>query len=486
MKRNRILFITPPFHAGVVEVAGSWVPLYLVYLAGAAREAGFEPFIYDAMTKQTGYNEIGRKIEELRPDYVAVSAITCTSVDAIKVLELAKSVNPSIKTIMGGIHATFMYEEIFSLTEAIDFIVRGEGELTLRELLVCLSSGGDLSRVRGIVYRDNGTFLKTPDRVFLENFDSLPRAWDLLDWNDYRYYILPGSRLGAIDSSRGCSQECTFCSQQKFWQRTWRAMRPEKLVNELELLRRRYDVNVVLLTDDYPTPDRERWERFLDLIIERDLDMKILMETRAPDIIRDEDILHKYKKAGIIHIYVGTEATDQACLDYIKKDLSIEESKKALRLLRDAGIITETSMILGFPDETWQSIERTLELAIEYNPDFAHFLAIAPWPYSDIYDDLKDYIAVRDYRRYNLIDPVIKPKNMTLEDVDRAIVECYRRFYMGKYMEMLTEKDSFRRNYMITSMRLMMSNSFIRKKIGGLKEMPEEVRRIIEAHSVNR
>lgn len=486
MKGKRILFITPPYHAGVVEVAGSWVPLYLVYLAGSVREAGAEAFIYDAMTKQVGYDEIGKRIEELKPDYVAVSAITCTSVDATKVLELAKSIDPSIKTIMGGIHPTFMYEELFSLSNSIDFIVRGEGEETLVELLKALSEKGDLSKVNGIVYRMDGMIIKAPSRPFLYNLDNLPMAWELLDWDDYRYYIIPGSRLGAISTSRGCRQECTFCSQQRFWQRTWRARSPEDLIREMELLRKVYDVNVVLLTDDYPTPDRQRWERFLDLLIERDLDIKILMETRAPDIIRDEDILHKYKRAGIIHIYVGTEATEQQGLDYIKKDLSIEESKKALDLLRDAGIITETSMILGFPDETEESIERTLELVMEYNPDFAHFLAIAPWPYSDIYEELKEYIAVRDYRRYNLIDPVIKPKNMTLEDVDRAIIECYRRFYMGKYMEMLTEKDQFKRDYMITSMRLMMSNSFIKKKIGGLKEMPEEVRRIIEAHVSHR
>ncbi len=485
MTRKKILFITPPFHAGVVEVAGSWVPLYYVYLAGAARAAGYEAEIYDAMTKKVGYEEIGRKIEESRPDYVAVSVITCTCPDAIRVVELAKEIDPSIKTILGGIHATFMFEEMFSRTGAIDFIVRGEGEISLVELLNALDAGTDLSGVKGIVYRDGDRPVATPPRPFMETFDALPMGWDLLDWNDYTYYILPGSRLGAICTSRGCSQECTFCSQQKFWHKTWRGRRPEDLVAEMEHLRRVHGVDVVLLTDDYPSPDRERWERYLDLVIERDLGMKILMETRAEDIIRDRDILDKYKKAGIIHIYVGTEATEQESLDLIKKDLSIEESKEALRLLREVGIITETSMILGFPEETMDSIERTLRLAMDFNPDFAHFLAIAPWPYSDIYDELKDYIAVTDYKKYNLIDPIIKPRAMSLEEMDQAIVDCYRAFYMNKYAEMMDEKDEFKKNYMITSMRLMMSNSFIKKKIGNLTAaMPEEVKKIIESASV--
>lgn len=482
MKKKKILFITPPFHAGVVEVAGKWVPLYYVYLAGATKNAGYESEIYDAMTKDVGYEEIEKKIAESRPDFIAVSVMTCTSPDAIKVIETAKKINPAIKTIMGGVHASFMYEEMFSMTGALDFIIRGEGEQTIVELLDAISNGNDLGKVNGIVYRNKNVLAVNPPRPLMKSFDGLPMAWDLLDWEDYIYFIIPGSRLGAICTSRGCEKDCTFCSQQKFWMKTWRARTPEDIVREMLTLRDGYGVNVVLFTDDYPTPDRQRWERLLDLIIEKDLGMKILMETRAADIIRDEDILHKYKKAGIIHIYVGTEATQQESLDYIKKDLSIEESKKALKLLRDVGIITETSMILGFPDETEDTIARTLELAIEFNPDFAHFLAIAPWPYSDIYDDLKDYVVVHDYTKYNLIDPIIKPKAMTLEELDRAIVDCYRAFYMNRYAEMtLEETDEFKKQYMMTSMRLMMSNSFIKKKIGNIGEMPEEVKRIIES-----
>lgn len=482
MQKPRILFITPPFHAGVVEVAGSWVPLYYVYLAGAARAAGYEAEIYDAMTKNVGYREIEKRIRYSRPDFVAVAAITCTSPDAIRVLELAKKIDPAIKTIAGGVHASFMYEEMFSLTPALDYVVRGEGEITIVELLDAVVGKGNLEAVRGIAFRKGNSIHATPSRPLMEILDGLPMAWDLLDWNDYQYYIIPGSRLGAIDTSRGCDKECTFCSQQKYWGKKWRARSPEDIVREMELLRKRYGVNVILFTDDYPTPDRERWERLLDLLIEKNLGQYILMETRAADIIRDEDILPKYRKAGIIHIYVGTEATRQESLDYIKKDLSIEESKKALALCRRHGIITETSMILGFPGETEESIAATLELAMDFNPDMAHFLAIAPWPYADIYEDLEPYIAVKDYRKYNLIDPILKPKNMTLEELDRAIVDCYRAFYMNRYADMtLQERDVFKKKYMMTAMKLMMSNSFIKKKIGAIGEMPEEVRKIIES-----
>jgi len=115
LSKKKILFITVPFHAGVVEVAGSWVPLYLVYLAGATRQAGYETAIYDAMTKNVSYAEIEQRIREFKPDFVAVSVFTCTSPDGILVIELAKKINPKVQTILGGVHATFMYEEMFDL-----------------------------------------------------------------------------------------------------------------------------------------------------------------------------------------------------------------------------------------------------------------------------------------------------------------------------------------------------------------------------------
>jgi anaerobic magnesium-protoporphyrin IX monomethyl ester cyclase len=476
--RKKVLFITPPYHCGVVEVAGRWVPLTLAYLAGSLREAGFEPVIYDAMTKRHGFQEIEEKIIKEKPDYVATTAITSTAFDAYEILRIAKDVNQDIITLIGGVHPTFMFSEALHMGYC-DYVIRGEGELALRDLLLSIEGGGVPSDIKGIAYKHGHRIIITPPRCFIEDLDSLPVAWDLIEWEDYCYFVIPKSRLGAVSTSRGCNHNCTFCSQQKFWQQTWRGRSPESVVAEFEHLYRSYGVNVFLIPDEYPTRDRQRWEKILDMLIERHMPIYILMETRAEDIIRDSDILHKYKRAGIIHIYIGVEATRQETLDMIKKDIKVETGIEAIRLIHEHGMITETSFILGFPDENGDSISRTLELARSYNPDFAHFLALAPWPYADMYEDLMPYIIEKDFRRYNLIEPVIKPDRMSLKELDEAIINCYQKFYMGKMGELMSMKDEFKRQYLLRSMRLMMNSSFIVEKLGRLGTIPQGVNALI-------
>jgi anaerobic magnesium-protoporphyrin IX monomethyl ester cyclase len=478
LKKKKILFITPPYHCGVVEVAGHWLPLTFVYLAGAVREAGFEPVIYDAMTKRHTHKQIIREIKKINPDYVGVTAITSTVVDALEVLRNTKEFSQDIVTIIGGVHPNFMFEEMLE-NEFVDYVVRGEGEETLCEMLLALEKGKGLSKVKGISYRKGEKMVSNPPRPFIKDLDELPTAWDLIEWKEYRYFVIPKSRLGSVSTARGCSHDCTFCSQQKFWQQSWRGRKAEKVVQEIEMLYKKYKVNVFLFPDEHPTHDRDRWEKMMDLLIEKDMGIYLLMETRAEDIVRDKDILWKYRKAGVIHIYIGVEATDQETLDLIKKDVNVQVGMEAIRLIHEHGMITETSFLLGFPHETKQSVAKTLKLSKVYNPDFAHYLALAPWPYAEMYKDLKPYIKVYDYRKYNLIDPVIKPENMTLKQIDWAIVDSYRSFYMGKMKELLTMKDAFKKRYLLSSMKLIMNSSFIVDKIGSLGKMPPQVEALL-------
>ncbi|KAF0143351.1 MAG: anaerobic magnesium-protoporphyrin IX monomethyl ester cyclase [Nitrospirae bacterium] len=480
MKRiKKILLITPPYHSGVVESAGVWLNVGFVYIAGSLRAAGYDPIYYDAMSHWYNYEDIGKRIESEQPDVVATTAFTAEIVDALKVLKLAKEINSNIITVIGNVHPTFCYEEMLKDgSMPVDYIVRGEGEETMVDLMNVLSSGSDLSKVRGIAYRDNGNIVATPARDFIKDLDALPLAWDLVDWPIYTYRTMENSRLAIVSSSRGCSQQCSFCSQQLFWQRKWRGRSAENFVGELEFLRDTYGVNVVMISDETPTLNRKRWDRILDLLIERNVGTKILMETRVDDILRDEDIMPKYKEAHIDHIYVGVEATTQETLDIFKKDIKVEQSKKALDLINEYGIVSETSFVLGMPDDTKEKIRDTVELAKFYNPDLAFFLAIAPWPYSEIYPMLKPYIEVWDYSKYNLVEPVVKPKEMTIDEVRKELGLASRNFYMDKLknLERLTPR---KREFMIKVTKLITTNSYLAEHMQG--EMPEEVKRLIDS-----
>ncbi|MRS12893.1 MAG: radical SAM protein [Actinobacteria bacterium] len=479
MTVHRIALVTPPYHSGVVETAGTWPNVAFVYFAGVLRQAGYEPVIYDAMTMNHDLAQIEAELRRISPDAVLTTAYTPSYPKAIEMLRMVKSSLPGVITGIGGVHAHFMYEEVLTKDgDAVDYVFRGEGEATLPEFFACLNAEGDPGSVAGLAFmRDGGVHL-TPTRPFLADLDGLPAAWDLIDWGLYTFYPLPDTNLTIMSTSRGCDQTCTFCSQQAFWCRTWRARSPEDLVDEMQMLKERFGVGVIMFSDETPTLDGVRWKRILDLLVERDLGLHILMETRVDDILRDEAIMPLYRQAGVRHIYVGVERTDQASLDAFKKNATVEQGRRAIELINANGMISETSMVLGLPTDTPESIEATFRLAQHYDPDLAFFLTIAPWPYSDIYPELEPYIETFDYEDYNLVAPVVKPIAMTRDELQTTVINCYRRFYMGKLKQIGTMTKE-KRDYFMITMKLLMENSYLTKFAGGLGSMPAEVNELL-------
>jgi len=447
-------------------VIGTWPPLQLAYLAGSAIQAGHEAKIVDAMNKGYSVDDVRSEIEKYGPDivmtldYLPVSgAISTASVPAaLEALSLAKEVDPSIITLIGGPHPTFMYEEILNDPDfRPDFVLRGEGEETLHELLGAILEGRTAG-VAGIAYRDGEQIVATPMRPHIADLDTLSVAWHLLDWDDYHYNIEPWGRMASILTTRGCMMGCSFCSHRAFWRGDWRARDPRKVVEEIRHLVDEYRVEFITLIDPYPTSDRERWELQLDLLIEANIDVKLLMETRVEDIIRDEAILPKYRDAGVIHIYVGAESSSDEMLASLNKGTDVDQNKRALDLLREVGIMTEASFMIGFPSETWESVDRTVAEAIRLNPDIAVFPVITPMPFTPLHEEMKDRIRVTDYSKYNLMTPIIEPYAMSLDDVYRALAKCYMTFYGHKMHEVAALEDGFKRRYMMSAFEQMMKD----------------------------
>lgn len=486
---SKVLFVTPPYKCWGQQMIGNWPPLQLAYLAGAAVAAGHEAGIYDAMYKDTSHDEIRAQVESFKPDFVmsldylpVTGAIsTCTVPAAVEALRTAKSADPKIVTLIGGPHPTFMYEEMFAEEDTpVDIILRGEMEETLAELLAALGNGTPLDDVRGIAFKRDGEIVATPQRPHIADLDTLTPAWDLLDWDDYHYNIDPWGRMASILTSRGCMMGCSFCSQRVFWRGEWRARDPYKVLEEIRHLVEDYKVEFITMIDAYPTRDRERWEKILDLLIEADLGVNLLIETRVEDIIRDEDIMHKYAQAGIMHIYLGLETSTDELLNSLNKGTTIDMNEHAVKILKQHDIMIEASFMIGFPEETWDSIKETAAMAARLNPDIAVFPVLTPMPYTSLWDEVHDRIRVWDYSKYNISTPIIEPYSMSLTDVTIALGRCYMTFYANKMTEILALPEGFKRDYMLSAMKVMMRDygeqfDFLGIGIQKIGEMPKKM-----------
>ena len=493
---SRILFVTPPYTCWGVQTIGNWPPLQLTYLAGAALKTGHEAKIFDAMNKKRSFEDIRAEVESYRPDFVmsldylpVTGAISTATVPAaLEALGVAKRVDPNIVTMIGGPHPTFMYKEMLSdKANTADFIIRGEAEETLVDLMAKVPEG-KADEVKGIAFLRDGEVVTTPMRPHMADLDALEPAWHLLDWEDYHYNVDPWGRMASVLTSRGCMMGCSFCSQRLFWRGEWRSRDPKKVVDEMRLLVEKYDVEFITLIDAYPTYDLERWEKILDLLIEAKLGVRLLIETRVEDIIRDEDILDKYAQAGIIHIYMGAETSTDEMLSSLNKGTTVDQNKLAIDLAMSHDIMVEASFMIGFPNETWESIKATTAEAIRLNPDIAVFPVITPMPFTPLWNEMHDRIRVFDYSKYNLVTPIIEPYAMSLEDITIALGRCYMTFYANKMTEILSLPDGFKRRYMLSAMKQMMKDygehfdflgigmakmSEMGGKMGSMGKMPE-------------
>jgi len=447
----RILMIQPNYHSGGAEIAGNWPPSWVPYVGGALKQAGFTNVRFvDAMSKNIPDDVLAQIIETNQPDVVLATAITPMIYQSETTLKIAKEVCPHVVTVMGGIHPTYMYAEVLNEAPWVDYIIRGEGEEVTVNLLNAIAQGTDQqdrAEIQGIAFLDNGEVVATPAHPPIKNLDTLSPDWSLLEWEHYIYTPL-NVRVAVPNYARGCPFRCRFCSQWRFW-RKYRSRTPKQFVDEIETLVKEYNVGFFILADEEPTINRSRFIALCEELIERNLDVYWGINTRVTDVLRDEELLPLYRKAGLVHVSLGTEAAAQLNLNVFRKETTIEDNKRAVQLLKKNGIVAEAQFIMGLENETPETIEETYRMALDWKPDMVNWNMFTPWPFSDLFQDLGDRVEVRDYSQYNFVTPIMKPDNMEREDVLKGVLRNYARFYLRKTIEYWFARDPFKRRYLL-------------------------------------
>jgi anaerobic magnesium-protoporphyrin IX monomethyl ester cyclase len=263
--------------------------------------------------------------------------------------------------------------------------------------------------------------------------------------------------------ARGCPFTCSFCSQWKFW-RDYRIRDPKKVVDEIERLVRDHDVGFFILADEEPTINRKKFRQFCEELIARDLGILWGINTRVTDILRDEAVLPLYRKAGLIHVSLGTEAAAQLNLDRFHKETTIAQNKKAIRLLREAGIVVEAQFIVGLENETAETLEETYRMAQDWKPDLANWSMYTPWPFSDLFKEMGDKVEIFDFEKYNFVTPIVKPEAMDRSELLDRVMNNYRRFYFRKALFSYPSAGTgARRRYLLGCLKAFLKSGFERK-----------------------
>ncbi len=461
----RILLLHPNYHSGGAEIAGNWPPAWAAYITGALKAAGFDDIRFiDAMTNHLDDEAMRDLLAKERPDVIGATAITPSIYKAERLLQIAKEVHPNATTILGGIHATFMYQQVLAEAPWVDVIVRGEGEEIIVNLIRALDEQrylADRAEIKGIAYVDQGQVVATPAAPTVKNLDGITPDWSVLEWDKY-IYLPMNTRVAIPNMARGCPFTCSFCSQWKFW-RDYRIRDPKKVVDEIEALQRDHQVGFFILADEEPTINKKKFVAFCEELIARDLNILWGINTRVTDILRDEALLPLYRKAGLIHVSLGTEAAAQLKLDRFNKETTVAQNKKAIRLLREAGIVVEAQFIVGLENETAETLEETYQMARDWKPDLANWAMYTPWPFSDLFRELGDKVEVFDFEKYNFVTPIMKPEAMDRAELLDRVMHNYRRFYMHKALFSYPWSGSGeRRRYLLGCLKAFMKSGFER------------------------
>ena len=438
----RVSLVSPKWN----EMVNSYPPLGLAYLAAVLEHEGHEVRVHDfGLHPGVGVSEQIAGVVQFDPALVGITAMTNTYHSAAETAGLLKE-RLNCPIVFGGPHATVFPERVAG-EPFVDYVVYGEGEETLLELVRALQtegptpSEGTLGRIEGLCYQAYDRLQRNPQRPLIHDLNTLPfPARHLIDLKAYPLYAPDGEQMITVLSSRGCPYNCSYCFK-GIVGRTYRQRSPDNLMAELRQVIDRYGIRNIYFIDDMFTIDRTRLKAIGERIIDEDLGIRWQCLARVDSV--DPEVLDVMYRSGCRQVHFGIESGNDEILEAIGKRINKAQVRRAVAWTAQTVIRSKGYFMLGLPGDTEETMHQTIEFAAELDLDDAMFSLTTPFPGTRLWDEL---VAKRpeiefdhDFSRafyYNNYSEEIEPFLNVSEVSDRVLslmaVKAKRSFAEAK------------------------------------------------------
>ena len=394
----RVLLVQPDQNRSVgFQQLARVEPLGLEMLAGALLGA-HEVALLDLRMEPDG---LPAALAEVRPELVGISStFTIDQPRALQIARAAKAHDPRTVVVVGGHHPS-LYPRDFH-DPAIDAIVVGEGEGTLRELVDALAARADPAAVPGLILNRPGEQLRTTPRPLLADLDALPLPARHLTRERQRYYLALASPIATLETTRGCPYRCSFCEVWQFYERRVRYKSPARVVEELAVV----EEPTVLFTDDNFLASPRRAAEIARLLRARGLRQQYAMQARSDAVVRYPELLGAWREIGLQSVFIGFEKPDEAALEAVNKHNSVANNEAALEVLRQLGIEPVTSFIVD-PDATREEFATLRAYVRRLKLQLPVFTILTPLPGTQLFGEAEARLASHDRTRFDLSHAVL-------------------------------------------------------------------------------
>ncbi|MFZ2632262.1 MAG: radical SAM protein [Desulfosalsimonadaceae bacterium] len=414
----KVALIAPPYP---LEEAPS-PPLGICYVAAACEAAGAEVRIFDYIVSRFTPEQFCRQLDAFQPDVVGATSVTLNFPAGADILKIAKQHNPSLITLMGGPHVTFDAENTLNLYPEIDAIVLGEGERTLMQWLPVSGNRSAWKAIKGLAFMDDHRFVTTGPGEFIENLDELPLpSRHLLPLSRYKALGFPISLI----TSRGCPNQCIFCLGRKMVGSKVRYRDPALVVDEIEAILS-MGFERINIADDLFTANKNRVRALCGEILTRDIRFGWSAFARVDTV--DEETLAVMRKAGCDAVSFGIESGNPEMLKRVKKRITLDQARQAVRACKNTGMIAHASFMAGLPGESAETLTDTINFARELDIEHGfHFLS--PFPGTTVREHLAEYdleILSNDWTRYDANSAIVRTSRISPAEMEALITDAYR------------------------------------------------------------